>query len=327
MIEVNEFQCFKLAEVIKGIEIRYEKTLTKPILKDKENALRLLFYYMAVNYDTRGIGGHVDGRYYRGSEYLYHVMRKQMETSPQTFDADVMASLTLRGFQDWFGDPGFCKIRRPNERVVLLRDAAEGLLRRYEGNVSNLLEESQGYIGGKTGLKKRLSRIKAFDDPLAKKTMILILFLHYEELFNPKDPENITAGIDYHLQRIALRSGIIEVIDDRLEPKLKLRRFISNEEHYEIRKACVEAYALIGQRLRWSMFDVDQLFWQIGRNCCHHTHPPHCGERLCKSKHCTLLENSNYPCRGKCPLDGACKATLDNRYTAFLEPKVITYYY
>lgn len=327
MIEANESRCFNLAEVIKGIRIWYEKTLTKPLLEDRENALRLLFYYMAINYDTRGIGGYVDGRYHRGSEYLYHVMRKQIEANPQAFNADAMISLDLESFQNWFGGPEFCEVRRPEERIALLRNAAEVLLRRYEGNVGNLLEESQGFVEGETGLKKRLSEIKAFNDPLAKKTMVLLLFLHYEELFKIRDPENVTVGIDYHLQRIALRSGIVEVTDDGLERKLKLRKFVSSEEHHKIRKACLGAYTLIGQRLKWCMIDVDQLFWQIGRNCCRYTHPPFCGERTCENKFCTLLENSNYHCRGECPLDGACKASLDNRYTTFFEPKVITYYY
>jgi len=329
VIEVNEHQCFKLAEMIKEIRIGYEKTLTKPLLESQENALRLFFYYMAINYDTRGISGYVNGRYYRGSEYLYHVMRRQIEANPQAFNADAMVSLTLESFKNWFGGPEFCEVRRPEERITLLRNAAEVLLRRYEGNVSNLLEESQGFIEGERGLKRRLSEIKAFDDPLAKKTMVLLLFLHYEGLFRIRDPENVTVGIDYHLQRIALRSGIVEVVDDRLERKLKLRRFVSNEAHHKIRKVCLGAYMLIGQRLKWCMIDVDQLFWQIGRNCCLYTHPPFCGERVCENKFCTLVENSNYQCGGggKCPLDGACKASLDNRYVRFFEPKVITYYY
>jgi hypothetical protein len=203
------------------------------------------------------------------------------------------------------------------------------LLHYYGRRVTTIFDRSAGYLSradGK-GLVDLLQIFEAYSDPLRKKILVLLFLFYVEGLFQVKDPENLALGIDYHLQRIALRSGIISLKSPRLAQKLKLRRFVTKTEETEIRLACLKAYNLIGKLPGIYPLDLDVLFWQIGRNCCHYEHSSFCGGRLCVRKDCTLFRDVKYSCPRTCLFDGVCLASLDVEHTKFFEPKIITFYY
>jgi len=297
---------------------------------DRETALRVLFFFSVINHDTRGLRGLVRGRPVRGSDYLLHLLAALAEDDPSVLDPAKLAELELSEFISWFGQPGeACLPRRPAERVELLRDAAGKLLKWYGGRVSSLLDACGGRLGGPGGLRERLSAFKAFSDPLAKKTMVFAILAKLEGLWKPSDPENITVGVDYHLQRVALRTGMVKVLDGRLREKLIKRRFVSAEEHHAIRSACLRAYELVGREASLSQLEVDQVFWHLGRSCCRVREPSCSLEAPCKrsSDICSLVKSTDYACQGCCLLEGACEASRDPSLLQLAEPKVITYYY
>ena len=329
-MEVDEATCSRIAGRIRDIRLRKVYQTVMPKGFDRELALRILFFFSVINYDTRGLWGIVRGRLVRGSDFLLHVLISLAEEDPSHLAPSSMASLKLEDLISWFGEPGEAQLpRRPSERVELLRDAAEKLIKYYGGSVSALLDACEGRVSGPGGLRERFSAFKAFDDPLAKKTMIFAILARSEGLWEPLDPENITVGVDYHLQRVALRSGMIIISDKALFKKLLFRRFISEEEHNAIRTACLRAYELVSRFSSRSQIELDQLFWHLGRSCCHHGRAPACGERApCRREMaCSFLEATDYDCEGACPLDGACRASLEPEMTKLKEPKVITYYY
>ena len=329
-VEVDKSACSAVASRVAGIKIRMPEASLVARGLDRELALRVLFFFSVINYDTRGLEGLVKGELVRGSNFLLRKLLELAEKDPGILDPSGLAHLDLAEFMSWFGPPGKAAVpRRPAERVILLRDAATKLLKYYDGSVSALLEACEGRVGGPGGLRERLSVFKAFDDPLAKKTMVFAILAKLEGLWEPVDPENITIGVDYHLQRVALRSGMVVVLDKGLLSKLLCRRFVSAEEHHAIRSACLEAYKLVGELSGLSQLEVDQLFWHLGRSCCHYKHEPVCGPRTpCAYRiRCSLVKATDYACPGACPLDGVCRASLEPEMTRLMEPKVITYYY
>ena len=330
LVEVDEAACSKVASRIKSIGLKKAQKAVIPKELGRELALRVLFFFSVINYDTRGLWGVVRGRFVRGSDYLLQTLISLAEEDPSSLDPASLATLKLEEFMSWFGGPSEGRLpRRPSERVALLRDAATKLLKHYGGSVVALLDACRGRVGGPDGLRKRLSEFKAFDDPLAKKIMVFAILSRSEGLWEPIDPENITVGVDYHLQRVALRSGMVVVLDEGLLRKLLFRRFVSAEEHNAMRVACLRAYELVGRFSGHSQLELDQLFWHLGRSCCHQERGPACGGRspCTPGMMCSFLEATDYACGGACPLDGACRASLEPELTKLMEPKVITYYY
>ena len=325
---VNSNQCASLAKRLNGIVIKPAKTLKVESSGDRENAARLLFYYMAICHDTRDLEGSLDGVHRRGSDYLYYAIKRQWDQNPDFFSPSSMTDLSIQKFLSWLspnGNPKNCLIKRAEERVRLLRDCGAKLLQYYGGRVTTIFDKSAGYLlrsDGK-GLVDLLQIFEAYSDPLRKKIMVLLFLFYVEGLLQVKDPENLALGIDYHLQRIALRSGIIDLESPKLAQKLKLRRFVSKTEESEIRLTCLKAYNFITKFSGIYPLDLDALFWQIGRNCCHYEHPPFCGGRPCVRRDCTLFRDVKYSCPGTCLFDGVCLASLDAERTKFFEPKII----
>jgi len=94
------------------------------------------------------------------------------------------------------------------------------------------------------GLLMILSHIPGYaGDPLQKKAMLLALTLENRpEHFLPiSDPESAVPIIDYHLQRSALRTGLIRVEDPALRTKLEARELIGADEEVAIRQATYDA--------------------------------------------------------------------------------------
>lgn len=331
-VAINEHLCQKIAEKIRGTNFRTMKTLDFETPLERENAVRLLFFFMAICHDTRGLNGKIEGKFYHGSDYLYQCLRCQWRKNPDLFSPENMAQISVNEFLSWLSpDKGLknCRIRRPEERVRLLRDCGIKLLEHFDGKVTLLLELSNGHMKrpNRKGLTDLLSIFEAYADPLAKKTMVLTKLLNEEGLFAVRDPENVLMPIDYHVMRVALRSGMLDINEGKLRQRLRLRRFVSRKDVLAIREACLKAYQTVAKLSDISVFDIDTLLWEIGRNCCHPSHEPYCGERTCKIQHCTLLETVEYTCQGRCILDQACTASDDSDYIRFFEPKEITYYY
>jgi len=329
LVSVSESACSRIATKLVGMEVKMEPPAGLLERLGRELALNVLFFFMAINHDTRGLAGVVCGRYHRGSDFLFQLMLKLAEEDPCLLEPASLKELTLDEFLSWFSKFGEGSLpRRPAERVELLREAATKLLEQYGGEVSTLLEACGGRLAGPGGLRERLAAFRAFSDPLAKKTMVFAILARLEGLWEPVDPENITVGVDYHLQRVALRTGMVEVRDPRLREKLVMRRFVSSSEHRAIRSACLMAFSLLSEFSKLSQLELDQIFWHIGRNCCQVRSPCCAQEGPCwKPTECTLIKATNYECRGYCPLDGACRGSMDPEFLKLAEPKVITYYY
>ena len=329
-VAVDEGACARVASKLSGLRVRKPEPIGLAGELNRETALRVLFFFSAINHDTRGLRGVIRGRLVRGSEYLLHLLFDMARQDPSALEPARLAELTLSDFLSWFGEPGEAVYpRRPAERVELLRDAARKLLAHYNGRVEALLEACGGRLSGPGGLVERLRAFRAFSDPLAKKTMVFAILASLEGLWEPLDREAIKVGVDYHLQRVALRTGMVRPLDERLREKLARRLFVSAEEHHAIRAACLKAYERVGELSGLSQLEVDQVFWHLGRSCCTRLRPACELGGACERRApaCSLREALSPACGGRCLLSGACEGERKAELRKLAEPKVITFYY
>jgi hypothetical protein len=121
-----------------------------------------------------------------------------------------------------------------------------------------------------------LSHIPGYaGDPLQKKAMLLALTLENrpEHFLTVTDPESAVPIIDYHLQRSALRTGLVRVEDPVLRAKLEARELVSDEEESAIRQATYEAVEGLIARSGRSAAAVDWFFFQNRTGCPEMTEP------------------------------------------------------
>lgn len=171
-----------------------------------------------------------------------------------------------------------------------------------------------------------LSRFEPYGDPIKKKSFVFLMAVSASGLWALTDPHALRVPVDYHIMRIALRSGMVRVTDPHLSRLLRERSPVSEEIDQVVRSRVEEACDVLVQASGRSVFSVDMALWHIGRSCCFYEHEPYCS-RCPRPATCSLAEALAYDCGGACPLDGACLGSRDPDYRGYWETNVYTTYY
>lgn len=87
-----------------------------------------------------------------------------------------------------------------------------------------------------------------------------------ERFLRVKDSYNWSPITDYHLMRVALRLGLVDLSETELETN-KNRAWINAESEYEIRSVVHRAVQLLIQQSGKTMSFVDEKMWSARRYC------------------------------------------------------------
>jgi len=121
-----------------------------------------------------------------------------------------------------------------------------------------------------------MDRASAYYDPVFhKKANLLAKVMERRGLWKFNDPENKLPPIDYHLQNLAIKQGLVRILSVDLRIKLKHAIEISLREEYEIRRSCAVAYKYICSLADIDPYYLDDIYWGYGRKNCQLS-PPDC---------------------------------------------------
>jgi len=289
----------------------------------------LYFYLSALLFDFRGLDITLNGQELSGSDAFLALARRQVDRDAEYFTAARLADATADNLAQVFsvsGRPADCALRRLDERAEILRDAATRLLRDFGGEAANLLEQTGGRLRRPDGrgLMDMLEQYAGYTDPHFKKGFVLVKTLESLGVWRAEDRQNLFIPVDYHLMRVALRSGMVEV-EPAVGDLLRRREPADDALDETIRGAVKLAFKRVEETSGVDIFELDELFWTLGRSCCHYARPPRC--HACDFTHCTVMRSFDYRCPGECPLSGACRGSLDAAYAALFETQIVTVYY
>ena len=288
------------------------------------------FFNSALLFDFYGLEAELDGEYIKGSDLFFVLARRKAQQDPDFFTAARLAELTVDEYQALYaldGDPAHTLINRAQERVAILRDLAQGLLRHYQGSTLNLLTACDGRLRSPqgTGLLDRLAKFEGYNDPHFKKAFVFLKVMAGLDLWHAQDRENLFIPVDYHLIRMALRTGLVTVTDPALADQLRTRSPATEADDWEIREVVKHGYKALEEQSHIDVFVLDEIFWTIGRSCCHYARPPRC--TTCDFTDCSVMKSFDYQCPGRCPLTTTCLGAGDEAYRTFFEPRLVTTYY
>ena len=332
MITVNRGRCKELGQRLTGVTVRPDEFVVRPSNPEqKRREANLWFYLVAICQSTRTLQGTIDGKWYRGWDYMIRAARRKMAQDPDYFTAPNVARVTPADIQSMFSDdflPEHSTLDRVEERVAQLHDCARILLRGYDGDVCALHGQAGGRLQGEDGILRRLSAFRAYSDPVEKKSFLFLMFAAKSGIWALVDLDALKVAIDYHIMRIALRSGMVEVREPNLAEALRARKEVNAETDNRIREAVREACDLLIRHSGHTVFDVDNILWMMGRNCCFYDHDPICGDNPCfKMDKCSFARGIEYPCPGHCLFDGVCLGSRDPSYRDLWETTLYTEYY
>ena len=288
MLWIDKRKCREVALKVEGILPSSVDEFTDPRYyppegEDEEQVARYFFFMVAIDHRTH-LPGHeykavIDGQVHSGADLLYRLGMKRYLENRAFFSPESMANITREDVEEWL-NVNEAKIRDPDVRAYLLRDAAVKLIKLYEGQVMELIKASSGYLysprGVKEGLIERLKAFRAYEDPVEKKPFLLFKFLERRGIVKVKDKDRAQIPVDNHLTRIAIRLGLVKV-DEKLKEVFLWKREATWEEDIIIRLAVRRAYKRLSEERKIDIMILDDFLWSFGRRVCG-AEKPRCNE-------------------------------------------------
>jgi len=327
----NTEQCIKIGEILKQTDIRPE-FYNREFLNfdaDRETKLRVYFLSAAICHQTHNLHNSVLNLY--GWDFMEYAFMKMLEAKNPILSpgyTSICKSCDIKQFlQKVFshdGNPDYCTLDRLDERTEMLIEISGIVKEKYNGQISNLIDNCDGkLLNNGSGLYEVLAGFKAFSDPLKKKITFFVKLAVDGGVLRIKDTDNIIPIMDYHMQRVLLRMGCVEIKNENLKKSLCDRNKLISDA--EIRNACIDAVRIIANKSGHGILKMNDFFWPLGRSCCNETTLCHNGN--CIKSPCTFNSMVNISSHEKCIFEKYCKGAHDENYRLLWEPIVETHYY
>jgi hypothetical protein len=269
-IDFDATRIAAMASAARGLEyeaIPLDDALLIPVEEPDAVQTEFLFYLTAIDHRTTREGGRyeaeVGDRTLRSSDLMYARARLRFDL----FTTGRLQHITEDEVAAVFRNDDGSTIEAPGLRAWLLRQAAETITDAYGGRVQTLLQQCQGRLESpnRTGLLQRLAVVRAYEDPLRKKSHLLVKLLERRKLFTPGDPEHEDVPADPVLVHLALVSGLITVADSELTGALARGLRLTVGQADRLRLATLRAFHQVCGDSGVSPYALDDLLWGLGR--------------------------------------------------------------
>jgi hypothetical protein len=263
----------ELARIL--VEVRYVPDSLggiSPFADDAYRDVHFLFFMTAIDHNTHEgplrYEAVVDGLLRHGSDLLYARAIAAAGKNRDLFTPSGLRQVSAGQLSEIFATPEGKLPAGLEERARLLDDAANRLLARYRGDAREIFASADGYIrrADGRGIAAQLAPFRAYEDPIGKKTFLLIKLLRRRGRLVIRDPENIRIPVDHVVFTLALRSGLVGA-DDAMLGKIRAEICLEEAEVRDLREATLEAYRHVATFAGLTADEFDDLLWGYGREC------------------------------------------------------------
>ncbi len=220
--------------------------------------------------------GAIGGRHLKGSDFVWHALSRSAARDASIYNMERQSGMPDSQIFDFFADDrGHCPLPMFETHCALWREYARDLI----GIGKSPKEIVDGCRRGKNPVADFLRILTSVggykEDPLAKKAALLAVILanRPEHFFSPAANFKFPPIVDYHIQRSALRIGLVRVDDPALESKIRARNILAEEEEIAIRQAVYEAMEKLAEASGKGIDSLDWFFFQNRRRCPEMTEP------------------------------------------------------
>jgi hypothetical protein len=213
-----------------------------------------IFFMVAIDHRT-GFDD-VDFKYH-GSDLLFYLARKKQAEAPDFFTAKNLVKVNIGELRRVFTFEGK-EVSRLEERVYLLRDCAKKLLEIYQGDFMNLLHRS-GFRAER--IRERLKMFRAYEDPLMKKSFLLLKILKRQG-FGIEG--RFEFPVDSVLVRLAISSRIIKP-EKEVMKKIEAGVMLDEKETELLRRQTQKALLMVSEKAGVEPDVLDDVLWTYGR--------------------------------------------------------------
>jgi hypothetical protein len=221
--------------------------------------------------------GLINGQRIKGASYLWQRSIEMLNKNLEFFSPKNLANLKEEEYEMWLKDEsGEIPIYdKDKHRLHLTRDFGNKMLKNGKRSVNEIYEESGHKLLeheldkpslNKGGFLQRFEIFKGYaDKPLFKKANLLAKVMERRGLWKFNDPEHKIPPIDYHLQNVAIKSGMVTILSKELIEKIRRREFLNFDEELALRIACKKSFGIVSKVSGIDPYHLDDYFWEEGR--------------------------------------------------------------
>jgi hypothetical protein len=255
----------------------------------------------------RRLEGWIDGQQKFGWDYLKEKYLMAAVADKKWSEPSHWAELSPEDLGNLFEDSKVGRtLNRVNERTMLLNDAGKRLVQVSCKYVRTSFEDHGRRLSGHSGFGNFLKSLRAYRDPVMKKTLFFTSLAVKECGWKLVDPNDLRSPVDYHELRGHLRIGTVVANDATLRHKVERGLVLTEEEDTHLRQKVQEVNDRAAAEAGITSSMMHYLCWNIFRNCCprpsEKTHCSECGPQ-CKLPQ-QYKEMSGY--KGRCVFASAC---------------------
>jgi len=326
LLSVNIEQSQAIGKIVSQLKFRPEFLQRDFISIDLDDEIKasMYFYSVGICHQTYHLANPKLNLY--GWDFLEYGFLQMACKKPELLDAHFLietdASELIEYIKPFFAEDNKsenCTLDRLEERVRLWKEMAAFLLK-YAGSVKHFIDSSQN---NPEYFYQNLPQTEAYSDPLQKKSSFLMKLLEDAGYTDFSQSNDIIPIMDYHMQRVLMRTGCIEIQDRNLYRNLAERKKITDDA--EIREACIHSMRIIARESGLSILKMNDVFYTMGRSCCNSN--PLCMAHSCEKDPCTLSLAVDIPKKHKCIFEDICKGAKNDNYRKLWQPLVETHYY
>jgi hypothetical protein len=221
----------------------------------------------------------IDGVLRKGSDFIWAAFARAARNDPSSFSPERMANEPNLFAQICTDDNGTCPVPDLASHTALHVAHGKSMLRDWPKGYTQILERVSRAPKPIAALLAVLRGQPGYmSDPLAKKANLLavVLSARPEHWLAASDPESIQPIVDYHMMRLCMRTGLVQILDPDLNRRLRTRMWVDMQEELAIRQATGRAILGLVQRTNQSVAAIDGLFFRLGRTACLETQAPDC---------------------------------------------------
>jgi hypothetical protein len=232
------------------------------------NAINFRFWRQSPMGELKSLGGRLEGEYFTGSMYMWRRIRLAHDAKLPVHDAGYLAAADTDTFDELFvDDDGMNPLAEAiDDRVENLRDLGRQLISEWNGQFYNLVSNAGDSL---PEFMYQSRRFRAFDDPLAKLTLVNALMHRGSGLTSFRD--SLLPAIDYQLLKQLLRQKVL-LPDNGLDTKLRQGLYLDSAEAHQLRSAALKALLLVQSDTGLTGDVIDNQLW-LNRTVCTDTEP------------------------------------------------------
>lgn len=306
IVEVNDRMCEAIARVLERYSIPADIEDTAIEGMDAARISNFYFLLVAICHQTQSLQGIVDGSHHRGWDYLRLKLLREVIADNVLLEPTTWRKMTDSSLSKLFNDAHYGETLTDVEgRSSLIRDLGTELESKGLSSVHDVYLASKGQLAGESsGLVARISKFRAYSDPVQKKAYFFLGLMQNSQSWKYVDEMELGAPVDYHEVRGHLRLGTVRIGSD-LRTTLAASKPVSKSEDIAIRTAVRQAITQIASLTNQSPMRLHYLFWNLFRNVCLRENPK------CFSADRSIIIPSRYRHfmeHGKCPFAEKCES-------------------